>query len=109
MKLIMHHSKLYVHHLLRSRTSWVWRKLLKLHPIAYPFLRFEIRDGKTAFVWYVWYDDWFLQIYLFFTTFFEVGARKLDREIMDFNFLRNIVDVFFGLSIIVDILKIYHE
>ena len=35
--------------------SWIWRKLLKLRPLAYQFLRYEVNNGRTAFFWF---DDW---------------------------------------------------
>lgn len=33
----------------------VWRKLLKLRPIAYECLRFEVKDGRSVSFWF---DDW---------------------------------------------------
>ncbi|XP_048605414.1 uncharacterized protein LOC125582968 [Brassica napus] len=38
-----------------NKGSWMWRKILKLRPLAYQFIRFEARDGNTAFFWF---DDW---------------------------------------------------
>ena len=32
-----------------GKGSWMWRKLLKLRPLAYQFIRFEINDGQKAF------------------------------------------------------------
>lgn len=40
---------------LHGKGSWMWRKLLKLRPLAYQFIRFEINDGQKAFFWF---DDW---------------------------------------------------
>ncbi|XP_013628130.1 PREDICTED: uncharacterized protein LOC106334389 [Brassica oleracea var. oleracea] len=37
------------------RGSWMWPKLLKLRPLVYEFMRFEVNDGRTAFFWF---DDW---------------------------------------------------
>lgn len=31
-----------------TKGSWIWRKLLKLRPLAYNFVRFEVRDGSTT-------------------------------------------------------------
>nr|VDD35760.1 unnamed protein product [Brassica oleracea] len=33
----------------------IWRKLLKLRPLAYQFIRMEVKDGKSAFFWF---DNW---------------------------------------------------
>lgn len=38
-----------------GRGSWVWRKLLKLRPLVYQFIRFEVNDDHTT---YFWFDDW---------------------------------------------------
>lgn len=38
-----------------GKGSWIWRKLLKLRPLVYEFLRFEVNDGHSAFFWF---DDW---------------------------------------------------
>ena len=38
-----------------QRGSWMWRKLLKLRPLVYQFLRVEVNDGRTTFFWF---DDW---------------------------------------------------
>ena len=38
-----------------NKGSWVWPKLLKLRPIAYECIRYEVRDGKSFF----WFDNWF--------------------------------------------------
>ena len=35
-----------------ERGSWMWRKLLKLRPLVYEFMRFEVNDGRTAFFWF---------------------------------------------------------
>lgn len=35
--------------------SWAWRKLLKLHPLAYEYLKYEVSDGKSVSFWF---DDW---------------------------------------------------
>ena len=35
--------------------SWIWRKLLQLRPLAYSFLKMEVRDGNAA---YFWFDNW---------------------------------------------------
>ncbi|CAA7056641.1 unnamed protein product [Microthlaspi erraticum] len=35
--------------------SWIWRKLLKLRPLARPFLACQIRSGTSALFWH---DDW---------------------------------------------------
>lgn len=41
-----------------GKSSWIWRKLLKLRSQVYPFIRYEINDEKTAFFWF---DDWLQQ------------------------------------------------
>lgn len=38
-----------------SKGSWIWRKLLKLRPLAYSFMRWEVRDGATT---HFWFDNW---------------------------------------------------
>lgn len=38
-----------------KKGSWVWRKLLKLRPIAYECIRFEVRNGVTV---HFWFDNW---------------------------------------------------
>lgn len=38
--------------------SWICRKLLKLRPHVYQFIRYEIHDGRTAFFWF---DEWMKQ------------------------------------------------
>lgn len=38
-----------------TKGSWIWRKLLKMRPLAYQFFRFEIGNGRKAFFWF---DDW---------------------------------------------------
>ncbi|CAN7019388.1 unnamed protein product, partial [Brassica oleracea var. botrytis] len=38
-----------------KKGSWVWRKLLKLRPIAYDCIRYEIRNGEAV---YFWFDNW---------------------------------------------------
>lgn len=40
---------------LTTSGSWIWRKLLRLRDIAYPFIRVEIRDGNSVFFWF---DNW---------------------------------------------------
>lgn len=52
-------------YLLKNSTYWdvkegslgsrVWRKLLKLRPLAYSYLRYEINNGKSS---YFWFDNW---------------------------------------------------
>ena len=38
-----------------GKGSWIWRKLLKLRPLAYQFIRYQVNDGHTAFFWF---NDW---------------------------------------------------
>ena len=38
-----------------SLGSWAWRKLLKLRPLAYDCLRFEVNNGGST---YFWIDNW---------------------------------------------------
>lgn len=38
--------------------SWIWRKLLKLRPLVYNFIHYEVRNGQVAFFWF---DDWLNQ------------------------------------------------
>ena len=38
-----------------TKGSWIWRKLLKLRPLAYSFFRCEVRDGATT---HLWFDNW---------------------------------------------------
>ncbi|XP_018473790.2 uncharacterized protein LOC108845015 [Raphanus sativus] len=38
-----------------GKGSWIWRKLLKLRPLAYQFIRIQVNDGCTAFFWF---DNW---------------------------------------------------
>ncbi|XP_018465971.2 uncharacterized protein LOC108837423 [Raphanus sativus] len=38
-----------------AKGSWLWRKLLKLRPLAASFLRTEIQNGESS---YFWTDDW---------------------------------------------------
>lgn len=35
-----------------GKGSWIWRKLLKLRPLVYQFIRFEVNDGHAAFFWF---------------------------------------------------------
>ena len=35
--------------------SWVWRKLLRLRSAVYDFIRYELKNGHTA---YFWFDNW---------------------------------------------------
>ncbi|XP_048619854.1 uncharacterized protein LOC125590353 [Brassica napus] len=39
----------------KTTGSWIWRKLLKLCPLAYQFIRVEVGNGEKAFFWH---DDW---------------------------------------------------
>lgn len=53
------------HYLLRNKSfwdvkattlgSWIWKKILKLLPIAYVFLRVELGNGRDI---HFWTDDW---------------------------------------------------
>ncbi|XP_013607815.1 uncharacterized protein LOC106408165 [Brassica napus] len=38
-----------------QKSSWMWRKLLKLRDLAHEFMKVEVRDGKTC---HFWFDDW---------------------------------------------------
>ncbi|VVB08444.1 unnamed protein product [Arabis nemorensis] len=38
-----------------NRGSWIWKKLLKLRPLAATFIQHEIQSGKDTFFWF---DDW---------------------------------------------------
>lgn len=38
-----------------AKGSWMWRKLLKLRPLVYQFVWMEVKDGRTAFLWF---DNW---------------------------------------------------
>lgn len=38
-----------------TKGSWIWWKLLKLRPLAYSFLRCEVRDGANT---HFWFDNW---------------------------------------------------
>lgn len=38
-----------------GKSSWIWRKILKLRPLAYQFIRVEVKDGRTTFFWF---DNW---------------------------------------------------
>ena len=38
-----------------AKSSWIWRKLLKLRSLAYQFTRVEVKDGRNAFFWF---DNW---------------------------------------------------
>ncbi|XP_013624016.1 PREDICTED: uncharacterized protein LOC106329983 [Brassica oleracea var. oleracea] len=40
---------------LGSLGSWAWRKLLKLRPLAYDCLRYEVNNGRSI---YFWLDNW---------------------------------------------------
>lgn len=35
--------------------SWAWRKLLKMRPLAYDFLRYKLHDGRSVSFWQ---DNW---------------------------------------------------
>lgn len=35
--------------------SWIWRRLMKLHPLAQPYLSCQVRSGNLAMFWH---DDW---------------------------------------------------
>ncbi|XP_074326556.1 putative mitochondrial protein AtMg00310 [Apium graveolens] len=35
--------------------SWIWRKVLKLRPIALQFLQYNLGDGRTTSIWF---DSW---------------------------------------------------
>lgn len=51
---LLHHSSFWD---VREETtgSWIWRKLLKLCPLACQFIRVEVGNGEKAFFWH---DDW---------------------------------------------------
>ncbi|VVB16551.1 unnamed protein product [Arabis nemorensis] len=38
-----------------SRGSWIWKKLLKLRPLAADFVRHAIKNGESTFFWL---DNW---------------------------------------------------
>lgn len=38
-----------------SKGSWIWRKLLKLRDIAYPFMKAAVMNGEDIFFWF---DNW---------------------------------------------------
>ncbi|KAL7251523.1 hypothetical protein ACSBR1_013373 [Camellia fascicularis] len=38
-----------------SDPSWVWRKILSLHPVIYPFILHKIGNGGDVFLWF---DNW---------------------------------------------------
>ena len=56
-----------------GKGSWIWRKLLKLRPLAYQFIQYEINDTHTAFFWF---DDW-LQMGKFMDITGAVGTYYL--------------------------------
>lgn len=38
-----------------NKGSWIWRKLLLLKQLAYPFIQIVVGNGRKAFFWF---DDW---------------------------------------------------
>ncbi|XP_028057939.1 uncharacterized protein LOC114261825 [Camellia sinensis] len=36
-------------------SSWVWRKILGLRPIIYPYMKYSVGDGNSVFFWF---DNW---------------------------------------------------
>lgn len=41
-----------------SKGSWMWKKLLKLRGVVYPFIKFQVCNGRDV---YFWFDDWLHQ------------------------------------------------
>lgn len=56
-----------------NKGSWIWRKLLKLRQLAYPFIRIEVMNGEKAFSWF---DDW-LEMGKLFDITGATGTRYL--------------------------------
>lgn len=56
-----------------NKGSWIWRKLLKLRPLAYEFIRYEVKDGKSIFFWF---DNW-LQTGKLLSLTGDLGIRYL--------------------------------
>ncbi|XP_024005015.1 uncharacterized protein LOC112082148 [Eutrema salsugineum] len=63
-----------------SRGSWIWRKLLKLRPIAAPFIRHIIGNGESTLFWF---DNW-LNIGGLIDIIGDAGTRvlEIDRQAM---------------------------
>jgi hypothetical protein len=38
-----------------QKCSWSWKKIMKLRPLAHPFLSFKVGNGDNIFLWY---DTW---------------------------------------------------
>lgn len=53
--------------------SWAWRKLLKIRPLAYDYIRHEVKDGRSVSFWF---DNW-LGVGKLLDVTGELGTRYL--------------------------------
>ncbi|XP_010549577.1 PREDICTED: uncharacterized protein LOC104820715 [Tarenaya hassleriana] len=56
-----------------GKGSWAWRRLLKIRPLAYPFLRCQVGNGRSCSFWF---DSW-LPSGPLINVLCELGPRQL--------------------------------